>query len=679
MVIAFALYFLSKDNSTNEKLSEIKELEKSIIVLKEEQRKIEEQWKKQEELEEKTKEAQRKLDKFIEDNFIKDTDVSDEVDPEFIRPSSDADNNDNIIVENLKGLIVEDLYVESKNFNFKKYKEVTRNVYIFSEFNSKPLKHKIKVGNYIMCHAYNKKYDINFYKQYFDFNKIHFFYENGKSKHKILHDNTEKKNYKELIVRNDKEYTNLLNKVKKNGNLNYSLKIEVNPDQKPCLQSLPGIKKIKGDVFIMNPFFCDMGDVESVNSLEIVDFKDRPPIDLKNLKQIEECDWCGLFLKGDIKSFGKLEVINGDFDLTKCDFNGYDNLKVIKGDLKIKHKYKGLYNKPEVEGGTYHVRENNLRNIIDDGWSKDYDSHQIRRNNSNEIRASFEKVYEFVENKEFSKAFKKFNTIKYPDNIVFSGKRAYVYREKGIKYPNILRYEGYEIWLLYFYNKNIIDIDVNFILKLCGFGKLITEIGKQYIEGLMPFLEDEIKNNSPYNLNTIDFNWVEDYFIRFLEHKNKKSPYHFNHHGFEDSKYEEMRIEIDRVFEETILASENKFRESKGIKRVGEYWKNETELYYKLKELFAEEDIVQHGNPKWLGEQHLDIYFPKHNIGVEYHGEQHFKAVKVFGGEEGLEKTKERDERKRRLCKKNSCHLIEIRKDYDIDGLTKKIKTLINN
>ena len=100
-----------------------------------------------------------------------------------------------------------------------------------------------------------------------------------------------------------------------------------------------------------------------------------------------------------------------------------------------------------------------------------------------------------VENKEFKKAFKEFNTIKYPDNIIFSGKSAYVYREKGIKYPNILRYEGYEIWLLYFYNKNIIDIDVDFILKLCGFGKSITEIGKQYIEGLIPFLEDEIKNS----------------------------------------------------------------------------------------------------------------------------------------------------------------------------------------
>ena len=56
-----------------------------------------------------------------------------------------------------------------------------------------------------------------------------------------------------------------------------------------------------------------------------------------------------------------------------------------------------------------------------------------------------------------------------------------------------------------------------------------------------------------------------------------------------------------------------------------------------------------------------------------------FKPIKVFGGEEGLVKTKERDERKRKLCLENSCHLIEVTKDYNIDDITFKINSLINN
>ena len=57
-----------------------------------------------------------------------------------------------------------------------------------------------------------------------------------------------------------------------------------------------------------------------------------------------------------------------------------------------------------------------------------------------------------------------------------------------------------------------------------------------------------------------------------------------------------------------------------------------TELYYKIKETFPNEKVVHHGKPSWLGQQHLDIYFPYKNIAIEYQGLQHQEPVEFFGG-----------------------------------------------
>lgn len=46
-----------------------------------------------------------------------------------------------------------------------------------------------------------------------------------------------------------------------------------------------------------------------------------------------------------------------------------------------------------------------------------------------------------------------------------------------------------------------------------------------------------------------------------------------------------------------------------------------------------------------------DIFIPELNLAVEYQGAQHFKAVPLFGGDEGLKKAKERDKIKKLRCK----------------------------
>lgn len=122
---------------------------------------------------------------------------------------------------------------------------------------------------------------------------------------------------------------------------------------------------------------------------------------------------------------------------------------------------------------------------------------------------------------------------------------------------------------------------------------------------------------------------------------------------------------------------ENEIRIGKGYKLVGTFTQ-ETILFERLKAHFKFHKIVSQGSPKWLNRQRIDIYFPELNIGVEYHGEQHFSAIDYFGGEEGLKKNIERDERKVRLCLENNCKLFVVNKNYDLENLCKEIEIEIH-
>jgi len=108
----------------------------------------------------------------------------------------------------------------------------------------------------------------------------------------------------------------------------------------------------------------------------------------------------------------------------------------------------------------------------------------------------------------------------------------------------------------------------------------------------------------------------------------------------------------------SLREAENELREKKGIAKIGEKWINETLLFNYIKILFPKYDIIREASPEWIGQQRLDIYIPKLNLAIEYQGQQHFKAVKLFGGKEGLEKTKERDKLKLQKCKKNKVDLV---------------------
>jgi hypothetical protein len=122
--------------------------------------------------------------------------------------------------------------------------------------------------------------------------------------------------------------------------------------------------------------------------------------------------------------------------------------------------------------------------------------------------------------------------------------------------------------------------------------------------------------------------------------------------------------------------AEDTYRESIGLPKIGEGWISETELYHRIAASFPGHEVIHHGRPKWLGQQHLDIYMPDLGIGIEYQGPQHYTAIDFFGGEEALKKTRERDERKRRKCKDNNCALICVDGDYVFEDLENEIRKI---
>lgn len=111
--------------------------------------------------------------------------------------------------------------------------------------------------------------------------------------------------------------------------------------------------------------------------------------------------------------------------------------------------------------------------------------------------------------------------------------------------------------------------------------------------------------------------------------------------------------------------AENNVRAKMGLKNVGDAFVNETLLANITKKMFP--DAIRQYNPKWLGKFILDIYVPSLNLAIEYHGEQHYKPIKRFGGEDKLIKQQQRDEYVRVKCKEYNVLLLEWHYSTKVD------------
>lgn len=134
---------------------------------------------------------------------------------------------------------------------------------------------------------------------------------------------------------------------------------------------------------------------------------------------------------------------------------------------------------------------------------------------------------------------------------------------------------------------------------------------------------------------------------------------------------------LDALFQSVYRHAEDSVRAASGLPAVGEGWISETLLFRQISEAFPSEEVLAHAHPSWLGRQHLDVYFPRLNIGIEYQGTQHAEAVEFFGGDVGLQLRQELDARKRDLCRENDCELVEVLPGYLAEDVINLLRSLV--
>lgn len=100
---------------------------------------------------------------------------------------------------------------------------------------------------------------------------------------------------------------------------------------------------------------------------------------------------------------------------------------------------------------------------------------------------------------------------------------------------------------------------------------------------------------------------------------------------------------------------------------------NESKLEKKVCDFLDKNNVNYERQKKfnWLGMQSLDFYLTDYNIVIECQGEQHFKPVKYFGGNNRYIDTINRDLKKKILCENNKLNIFYI---YDLEH-----KKYINN
>ena len=82
--------------------------------------------------------------------------------------------------------------------------------------------------------------------------------------------------------------------------------------------------------------------------------------------------------------------------------------------------------------------------------------------------------------------------------------------------------------------------------------------------------------------------------------------------------------------------------------------------------LFSKYEVIREATPEWLGRQRLDIFIPELKLAIEYQGEQHYKSISIFGGEEGFQKSKKRDMLKKELCLENNISIVYFKYNEEL-------------
>jgi hypothetical protein len=117
-------------------------------------------------------------------------------------------------------------------------------------------------------------------------------------------------------------------------------------------------------------------------------------------------------------------------------------------------------------------------------------------------------------------------------------------------------------------------------------------------------------------------------------------------------------------FASAMVAAEEAFRRERSIPEIGRGWVSEVALLDLVRSIWP--SAVHQWRPPFLGMQSIDIHVPELGLAIEYQGQQHYEPIALFGGQEGFDLTRARDERKRALLARHGVRLLEWRYDVPI-------------
>ena len=454
--------------------------------------------------------------------------------------------------------------------------------------------------------------------------------------------------------------------------------------------SIGNYKYINGDLGLSDCKIQTLSPIISINGDIWCSYYHVKPI-LKTLGSLQTIEGNARFRYTPLENLGELEYVGGDLSLRDTKIKDLGKLKYIGGNLHLPKRLKNCINLDsiEIKGQVRYwndCRDNATDNIDSDSiltksdipvplWENAYiyPSHSIYQESG--------AVQNFY--KHFKHSFDNgilLDTEGYTNYyfmLMFDIQRQisdpYILTEKFSLlckgYPKVKIYcddfllDLYEKHHMHQHSWDIIKSRPNLTLETVS--QYCKLLGNDIFDGTIALKLIGISCFTPFGQNHIDL------ILSFFKKSLYSYPKTQEHNMLDVLDYEDIRA--------ILVNAEDLYRESIGVAKIGEGWVNETALFYKIKEHYKEYKVVHHGQPSWLGKQHLDIYFEDLNIGIEYQGIQHYKPVDYFGGEDGFLKNQERDKRKRRLCKKNSCPLIYVDEGYNFKDVIKQIDAAINS
>jgi hypothetical protein len=448
------------------------------------------------------------------------------------------------------------------------------------------------------------------------------------------------------------------------------------------INKLKGVKRITKHLTLGDTGFEDLGDLEIIEgNFTIWNIENQ--IKIKSLTNLKVVNGDVNLRYTKLNSLGSLTEIGGNLNLRDTNITDLSSILKVRGNIHLPKKFKTIIEYKHIQLGgkvKYWNDTKQLKNIplinIElikseveiPHWEFQYiTSYQQIQSEENSIQ----EFYEY-----FKKSFFKevYLDISGETNYLFTlllevrdtliNDEDYIIKKKYFKilsecYP-ILRHYTTE-WIIgwvekngeYEYLKELVFNQFHENFNDYNLKHYFYLLNKTNDYKLNPDLIWRITSNSSLTKYGIDnLNEVKKYFdIRVSFSHNSDIITEFMRYTEKWDSYgsitfdENVGKEIKKVvsfFERELRESENDLRVFRELPKIGEGWISETELYYLIKEKFNNHLVLHHGKPKWLGRQHLDIYLPDLNVGIEYQGKQHTSPVDFFGGEGSFEENKKK-------------------------------------